>query len=97
MEGKIFEERRKNSMDELYTVEEMLGILKVSRGTLYTMMDEGLIPFVKIRGHRRFIARQVMTAIKEIQKVQQINSLRGVTADNAGEKEVAQLVPNDTL
>ncbi len=64
-------------MDQLYTIEEIQGLMKVSRPTLYRYMDEGIIPFVQIGGQRRFIGSQVMTAIKRLQ-VQQVQArLRG--------------------
>lgn len=57
-------------MDELYTVEEMLKILKVSNATLYKFMNEGKIPYVRIGAHRRFIAKQVNKAILDMQTAQ---------------------------
>jgi len=70
MEEKFCGEGGLKVMDELYTVEEMMKILKVSRGTLYTFMDEGKIPYFKIGAHRRFMAKQVMKAIKDMQTAQ---------------------------
>lgn len=60
-------------MDNLYTVDEMMNFLRVSRAKLYRLMEGGVIPFVQIEGQRRFIGGQVMTAIKRMQ-VQQVQS-----------------------
>lgn len=60
-------------MDQLYTIDEMMEFLKVSRATVYNLMDGGVIPYVQVQGKRRFIGSQVMTALKRLQ-VQQIQA-----------------------
>lgn len=80
-------ERGVNDMDQLYTVDELMGFLKVSRATLYDLMANNVIPYVQVQGKRRFIGGQVMGALKRMQ-VQQVQS------KVRGEKG---LVLNDTL
>lgn len=55
------------NMDELFTIEEMMSRLKVSRDTLYNWMNAGLIPYVQIGGRRRFIGSRVMKAIRNLE------------------------------
>lgn len=77
MEEKTLKEGGKEVMDELYTVEEMMGFLKVSRDTLYRFMNEKKIPYVRIGAHRRFIAKQVNKAIRDMQLAQQREEIYG--------------------
>ena len=65
-------------VNALYTMDEMMAKLKVSRETLYNFMKRGIIPFVKLGGQRRFLGSQVSLAIKNLQKSQLIESLRSV-------------------
>jgi len=58
------------AMDELFTIEEMMSKLKVSRETIYRYMSRGILPYVTIGSRRRFIGRQVMKAIRDIQAMQ---------------------------
>lgn len=41
-------------MDELYTVKEVLGKLKITRATLYRYINEGKITPVKLGGRTLF-------------------------------------------
>lgn len=91
----VLEEGGIKSMEELYTVDEIMAFLKISRDTLYRYMRDGIIPFVQIGGQRRFIGTQVSKAIKDLQKRQHVNGLRNVRMD-APEK-VSMSVRNDTL
>lgn len=72
------EEGGREKMEELYTVDEMMALLKVSRDTLYRYMSDGIVPFVQVEGKRRFFGSQVNKALKEMQKRQMIDSLRVV-------------------
>jgi excisionase family DNA binding protein len=75
---KMLEEGGVSDMEELYTVDEVADKLKVSKVTLYSYMKDGIVPFVKLGGQRRFIGSQVMSAIKKIQTVQSVQSLRPI-------------------
>lgn len=63
-------------MDQLYTVDEMMVFLKVSRPTMYNYMTEGVIPYVQVGGTRRFIGSQVMKALKDLQTRQNVEKVR---------------------
>lgn len=54
-------------MDQLYTVNEMMALLKVSRATIYNYCDRGVLPYVPLEGGKRFIGSQVMKALKDLQ------------------------------
>lgn len=69
------EKGENNFMDQLYTVNEMMSLMKVSRGTIYRFCDNGILPYVQVGGARRFIGSQVMKAIKNLQKRQVLESL----------------------
>lgn len=75
------------NMDQLFKINEMQSLLKVSRAQLYRLMNAKIIPFVYLGKERRFIGSQVMKAIKTMQTNQLQNSLRGVS----------ESVPKDTL
>lgn len=64
-------------MDQLFTVDEMMSFFKVSRGTIYNFMKDGVLPYVEIRGQRRFIGSQVMKALKDMQTKQAQSRVRG--------------------
>jgi excisionase family DNA binding protein len=97
MKDQILMEGGNLIMDELYTVEEMTKILKVSRETLYRFMNDGKIPYVRIGSHRRFIARQVNKAIRDMQLAQQREEIYGEMADNRKENKPVSSALNDTL
>lgn len=61
-------------MDELYTVDEMQTRLKVSKDTLYEWMKAGVIPYIQIRGKRRFEASEVTKALKKLRVQRPISS-----------------------
>jgi len=42
------------AVDELLTVQELCGLLKVSRGYIYWLTHRRKIPFIKMQGHLRF-------------------------------------------
>lgn len=63
--NKIQEEGGNMQMDELFTVNEMMAKLKVSKATFYRLMREGSVPFILVGEQRRFIGREVMKTLKE--------------------------------
>jgi len=65
-----------SNMDQLYTVDEMISLFKVSRGTLYNYMNSGILPYVELPGGRRFIGSQVMKALKDMQTRQNVEKTR---------------------
>lgn len=75
---KISQKGGAKDMEELYTVDEMMSRLKVSRETMYNWMKAGIIPYVQISGKRRFVASQVMRAIKMMQQRQAQGTIRSV-------------------
>lgn len=74
--SKIQEKGGVMEMDELYTIDEIMAKLKVSRQTVYRHMDSGVLPFVQLGGQRRFIGKQVMDALKRMQASQSVDNLR---------------------
>lgn len=64
-------------MDQLYTVNEMMALLKVSRATIYNYCDRGVLPYVPLEGGKRFIGSQVMKALKDLQSKEVQNKIRG--------------------
>ena len=48
--------------DGLMTVREAAGFLRLSRSTVYTIMDRGELPFVKL-GRSRRIPRRALVAL----------------------------------
>ncbi len=46
--------------DGLMTVQEAAGFLRLSRSTVYTLMDQGELPFVKLGRSRRIPRRAVI-------------------------------------
>lgn len=67
-------------MDQLYTVDEVMNLLKVSRPTLYRFMEDGVVPYVQLGGQRRFIGNQLMSAIKKMQIVQNQSKMRDLVS-----------------
>jgi excisionase family DNA binding protein len=55
------------SHDGVWTVEDVMRFLKLSRTTIYELMDEGL-PSVKIGGSRRFDRRDIVQWWEERKK-----------------------------
>jgi len=61
----IVQEGGKIGMDQLYTVDEMMHLLKVSRPKIYTLMKRNEIPFIMVGGQRRFVGKEVMKALRD--------------------------------
>lgn len=65
MESKNFEKGGEIRMDELFTVNEMLAKLKISRTKLWYLMNKGDIPFIKVGESPRFVASEVMKSLRK--------------------------------
>lgn len=55
-------------MDKLYTLKETLEILKVSRMTLYRIMDAGGLKPLKIGGKLKFTEKSIQKFIDSFKK-----------------------------
>ena len=53
-------------LDEIMTLEEMAGYLKIGKSTLYKMVREDKIPVVKIANQWRFRKEDIEKWLKEI-------------------------------
>ena len=56
-------------MEKLYTVEEARLALKISRGTLYTLIKEKKINPVKLGGRTLFTETELTNFIEKLKKV----------------------------
>ena len=52
-------------MPELLTARELEAILKIDIKTIYTYVQRGLIPYVKIQSNVRFPKHEILTWIRE--------------------------------
>ncbi len=52
-------------VEQLYTIEEVSKLLKVSRKTLYEWMNAGRLPFVLVGDRRRITQSAVSSFIRE--------------------------------
>jgi excisionase family DNA binding protein len=52
-------------MDELYTVNELSEKLKYSRSTIYRWIEEGIIPYQRLRRQIRFTENDVLSIINQ--------------------------------
>ncbi len=55
-------------MEQLYTVKETAGILKVSRATLYRLIDRGLLRSVKIGRKTLFTEEELKNLIDKMKE-----------------------------
>ncbi len=53
-----------NSSDEVMTIEELSGYLKISKSTLYKLAQEGGLPGIKVGKHWRFHKDAVVDWLK---------------------------------
>jgi len=60
---------RNSDMEKLYTVEEARLALKISRGTLYTLIKEKKINPVKLGGRTLFTETELTNFIEKLTKV----------------------------
>lgn len=82
------------NMDELYTVEEMMTRLKISRDTLYNWMNDGIIPYIQIRKRRRFEAKEVNKALKKLRVQKPFSEVRNYTLSaSSGTSSTANTKP----
>ena len=51
-------------MDELLTIKEVMGRLKISKATLYRYLAEGVLISYKIKGSRRFKTEDIDALIE---------------------------------
>jgi len=56
-------------MEKLYTVEEARQLLKISRGTLYTLIKEKKLYPVKLGGRTLFTETELANFIERLKKV----------------------------
>lgn len=53
------------SSPEMYTAKELEEILKISRKTLYSYTQRGLIPYIKVQSNVRFLKSQILEWIEQ--------------------------------
>lgn len=56
------------NVDELFTINEVIEKLKISRTKLGYLMKAGAIPYVKVGESPRFVGSEVMKALRNITK-----------------------------
>ncbi len=52
-------------MPELLTIDELAGLLKISKTTAYRLIDKRLIPFYKVKGGIRFDRKDIMDYLRQ--------------------------------
>lgn len=57
-------------MPSLYTPKEVADYLKITRGTVYSMVSRQEIASIKVGRHRRFTAQQVKDYLAEKRRVE---------------------------
>lgn len=52
--------------DEILCFHEVCDYLKLSRGSVYKLIDKGLLPSFKLNGKRKFLKSEVLEAIQKL-------------------------------
>ena len=55
-------------MDKLYTLKELTGILKVSRATVYRLIEQGYIKPIKLGGKVLFVENEIEALIEKLKR-----------------------------
>lgn len=53
------------NVPELLTAKELEVLLRINRKTIYSYVERGLIPYVKIESNVRFVKEQIVDWVRE--------------------------------